>query len=413
MRLILLSLLIAAKLSAQGEMVPISHWRTQAGDDARWAHPDFDDSGWTEIPKIPSDSNYETRKQQAIWYRTTVKLPDWWKGRNLAFGLNWLADTYEVFVNGQRVGGFGSMPPAGTKFGDGEVVAFVARPLSFPISPEVVDGGTVTIALRRWRLRVANGLGSHQIVMSRPDSLPVVGLAVAVTATYQARTLRGYLRNLPNIALWSLTLVSGVICLGLRRKREDNREFLWLGWSLIAAGANPLVGIPLGLTEWLPKNSLAVFLWTFMGNVTPVYFFGLFLAELAPRWKRMVQLASLPIALGGSLFFVSIFFAQVPLEAALSVRVPSFSALIGLSLAVAWSAWKLGRTELLAPILAISLRSGAYVLSTLAPGFNLITIGPFPISLRFATDAIVGVALVTMLYSRLQRERIGTGSRFG
>jgi len=88
MRLILLSLLIAAKLSAQGEMVPISHWRTQAGDDARWAHPDFDDSGWTEIPKIPSDSNYETRKQQAIWYRTTVKLPDWWKGRNLAFGLN-------------------------------------------------------------------------------------------------------------------------------------------------------------------------------------------------------------------------------------------------------------------------------------------------------------------------------------
>ena len=46
MKSILLFALAIPALSAQDEVISLTEWKTHAGDDLRWAAPEFDDSAW-------------------------------------------------------------------------------------------------------------------------------------------------------------------------------------------------------------------------------------------------------------------------------------------------------------------------------------------------------------------------------
>ncbi|MFO1496877.1 MAG: PVC-type heme-binding CxxCH protein [Verrucomicrobiota bacterium] len=46
------------------------------------------------------------------WYRCLVKIPDSWQGQPVDFWIERVDNAHEVYVNGEKIGGAGSMPPA-------------------------------------------------------------------------------------------------------------------------------------------------------------------------------------------------------------------------------------------------------------------------------------------------------------
>lgn len=87
-------------------------WKFSVGDDPSWSSAAFDDSAWTtlQVPQVngaPEFDNYDGYG----WYRLNFDLPADAAGANLVASLGFLDDVDEAFLNGQRIGGSGSMPP--------------------------------------------------------------------------------------------------------------------------------------------------------------------------------------------------------------------------------------------------------------------------------------------------------------
>ncbi len=388
----------------QGEMVDLGSWRMQVGDDASWSQPDFDDSSWATLPRLVNISDIlQTRSNPVTWYRTALSVPAWWNGKNLAIGVWKLDDAYEVFVNGVKVGGFGSMPAAGSGSGDEAVTAFSFRPRFFAISPDLTSGSEVHIAIRRWQLRVTNGFEVHEFSPLR-NIPPSIGLAGTVMQARELLSLRQLVAGMPGLVCWFVTFCCGLLCVGLWRE-GDGREFLWLGLGLIAAGFTWALSVPVGLSDQFPKTSLLVFAATVVGAVAPLILFGWFLGELIPYWKGAVRWASVLIALGISFYYANSYFPFADPSFVSTIRKASFSAELAICLAALWVAWWSGKEGLIAPILGITARAVVYLGSSFYNAFNYYSAGPFLFSLRRTSDAVIAVALVAILYARMRRER--------
>ena len=90
---------------AQDHLLDLSgQWKFHPGDDPRWASADFDDSDWAtiEVPKAWRDAGYPDLSGFG-WYRTAVRLP----AGTTAIYFAQVDDTYEVYVNGTRIGSAG------------------------------------------------------------------------------------------------------------------------------------------------------------------------------------------------------------------------------------------------------------------------------------------------------------------
>ncbi|MCI2956156.1 esterase family protein [Agromyces atrinae] len=85
-------------------------WKFSYGDDAAFADPGFDDSGWADT-QVPGDGAEFANYDGFGWYRLTFDLPAEAAGTNLVASLGFLDDVDEAFLNGVRIGGSGSMPP--------------------------------------------------------------------------------------------------------------------------------------------------------------------------------------------------------------------------------------------------------------------------------------------------------------
>ncbi|MCR2800070.1 alpha/beta hydrolase-fold protein [Microbacterium sp. zg-Y818] len=86
-------------------------WSFTRGDDPSYADPAFDDSAWQSI-QVPGDGSPFDDYDGFAWYRLDFTLPADAEGNNLVASLGFLDDVDEAFLNGVRIGGSGTMPPA-------------------------------------------------------------------------------------------------------------------------------------------------------------------------------------------------------------------------------------------------------------------------------------------------------------
>ncbi|HEU5070806.1 MAG TPA: glycoside hydrolase family 2 TIM barrel-domain containing protein [Verrucomicrobiae bacterium] len=88
-------------------------WRFKEGDDSSWRAADLDDSSWRDI-KLPARwSELGLKAENAFgWYRCHIQVPADLRGKEVLLLLGKVDDVDETFVNGTRVGGMGSFPPA-------------------------------------------------------------------------------------------------------------------------------------------------------------------------------------------------------------------------------------------------------------------------------------------------------------
>ncbi len=96
------------------------------------------------------------------WYRCWVKIPQGWPGDRwqLTLRINRIADVHEVYLNGRRVGGAGSMPP------DPRSAADAAKRYTLP-KDAIRSGKTNLLAIRIYDTGGEGGFAGHAPVISR------------------------------------------------------------------------------------------------------------------------------------------------------------------------------------------------------------------------------------------------------
>lgn len=157
-------------------------WRFHTGDDPHWADADTDDSGWETISltALPGSHDGDVGLPDYVggwmaqghpgytgyaWYRREVTVPAGDASWDI-LGPTLVEDAYEIYWNGQLLGGSGTLGP------DPRVVG--TRPLQFAL-PDDAAGTRGVLSVRAYKLpgeSSADGGGMHSapILAPRPVS---------------------------------------------------------------------------------------------------------------------------------------------------------------------------------------------------------------------------------------------------
>ena len=275
-RLTLLALIALGALAQEG-VLTLDRWKIHSGDDPRWAAPDFDDRGWADS----GPPSYGT--PGFTWFRTSVAIPPEWSGRPLALGIAQILEAFEVYVDGERVGGSGVLAPAPQ--------GRFAKHLVFPVSPGV--GGPLRIAIRRW-------LGRNAVSLEYNTHAPQLGLTEHIQTKEALHDLQYGRRRLPILAASLLLMVVGLVALLWFRERPDHPEYLWLGLTMCVTGMGAFSGFLPGELG-LPVRSAASSVFPGISFMA-VGFSALFFRSIFPRARWLLTAdAGLGFLLGLSL----------------------------------------------------------------------------------------------------------------
>ena len=188
-----------------------STWLEMQGDDPSYADPHFDDSEWAVVSARHRSKIFKVKGPDAVWYRTHVHVPA--GSRDLALLTRWFPGTWEIYVNGIKVGDSG--PPAAT--GDVQSVdESVDR--RFDIPAAALDNGDLTIAIRESHLTAADRLSESRATLLLGPST----VLEEYTALFFFRTLT------PGVANFALEFLILLIALALAATLRDEQEYFAL-----------------------------------------------------------------------------------------------------------------------------------------------------------------------------------------
>jgi hypothetical protein len=88
-------------------------WQFHTGDDPTWASPTLDDSTWESIQTDkPWGAQQHFGYSGYAWYRRHIDFtPGPSDKLDLTLAVGYVADVYEIYWNGMKIGGYGTMPP--------------------------------------------------------------------------------------------------------------------------------------------------------------------------------------------------------------------------------------------------------------------------------------------------------------
>ncbi|MEO6799209.1 MAG: glycoside hydrolase family 2 [Rhodanobacter sp.] len=236
-------------------------WRFHTGDDPSWATGATDDTGWETIDLIAPPGSHDgdvglpdytsgwmahghPGYQGYAWYRRAVKVPSSHPSWDI-LGPTVVEDGYELYWNGQLLGGSGRLGPSPRLVG--------TRPLEFPL-PASAAGSVGVLAIRAYMLPRAapgadgGGMRSAPILAPRP-------ISDALHRAQWQRTIAGYIADavepLAMLALIGLALACG--------PRSSRKGFLvCAGIALAFTGARRLNN---AIVSWTDLQDLRTYSW--------------------------------------------------------------------------------------------------------------------------------------------------------
>jgi signal transduction histidine kinase len=254
-------------------------WKSQAGDDPRWAQPGFDDSAW---PSVPLTATWREQGRQGfdgvVWFRRTVPLGE---EARLAAGRDDLglllgpplSGGYEVYAGGRRIGrsrgGAAALP-----FGFPEV---------FRVPREAVgEGATLSLAIQVRRV----GWASDRDPRAAPTgTVLTIGSYQALADRTRVAWTDSLLTELPLLVLAALFTAAGVYHLLLFSRRRKQTEHLWFGLLALVFSLNTVAS-----TYWIyeitASRGLAVRLSDLSGHLAA----ALAIQFLWPFFSRPIRL---------------------------------------------------------------------------------------------------------------------------
>jgi hypothetical protein len=203
-------------------------WRFHTGDDPHWADANTDDNGWETVDMTPVPGSHDgdvglpdyvggwmahghPGYHGYAWYRRAVAVPAGRASWDI-LGPTLVEDGYEVYWNGQLLGGSGRLGPAPRVVG--------TRPLRFAL-PADAAGTRGVLAVRTYKLPGSGGspdgggLHSAPILAPRP-------ISDALHRVQWERTIAGYI-----VEVIEPIAMLAVIGLAFRRRsRSSHKSFL-------------------------------------------------------------------------------------------------------------------------------------------------------------------------------------------
>jgi hypothetical protein len=236
-------------------------WRFHTGDDPRWADPDMDDTGWEvmDMTAPPGSHDGDVGLPDYVdgwmahghpgyrgyaWYRRAVTVPAGSAAWDI-LGPTLVEDGYELYWNGQRLGGSGRLGPAPRVVG--------TRPLRFAL-PADAAGTRGVLAVRTYMLPTsaisATGGGMHSAPILAPRPI-----AAALHRVQWQRTIAGYIVDvIEPIAM--LALIGLALACGSRSRR---RGFLIFASIALALAATRRLNN--AIVSWTDLQDLTTYAW--------------------------------------------------------------------------------------------------------------------------------------------------------
>jgi hypothetical protein len=249
-------------------VVPLNGpWKFHTGDDPRWSDPNFDDSDWGAVDLTPAEGSHDadvglsgyvpgwTMKGHPNysgfgWYRLRLSI-DSLPGEKLALaGPPDVDDAYQLFIDGQLLGGAGD-------FSRATPVVLSVQPRKFPLPNASPASGTdpreVVVAFRVWM--AADSLKGN------PDGggihiAPLLGTTGAIDARYQVQwleTFRGYVVDAVEPILFVLL---AILAWALIPFHPSDSAYRWLAIALVTSA---LVRANQAFFSWTQLESLKTF----------------------------------------------------------------------------------------------------------------------------------------------------------
>jgi len=295
------------------DRMPITELHGQArfhtGDDPQWSNPSFDDSHWPLIHiDQPWDAQGFNSESGLAWYRFQLAGPA--DHGQLAIYLPSKSVSFEIFINGQRVGRFGGLPPHGRFLYTG--YPFLAP--VFRIPGELLPAGRpVEVALRVWHWPF------YTFVTPGLVPPPLIGDAQLLDQERQLRVDSNH-REVSGYTFLFVACVLGFCAgLGLFLLRPNEREFLWfaayeLGTAGAAAFYNFRATLPL---EWHASQILLLF-----SDIPLLLALPTFIVTFLREPRRRVYWATILFGLLTTLIFIPSLFHWIPQDAFIALVYP-------------------------------------------------------------------------------------------
>ena len=236
-------------------------WRFHTGDDPRWAAADTDDSGWEtmDMTGLPGKHDGDVGLPDYVggwsahghpgyhgyaWYRRAVAVPAGSASWDI-LGPTLVEDGYELYWNGQLLGGSGRLGPDPLLVG--------TRPLLFAL-PAAAAGTTGVLAVRTYMLprsgSSANSGGMHTAPFLAPRPT-----GEALHRAQWKRTIAGYILDAVEPAAM-LALIGLALVFGSRSNRKGFVVFVCIALALTAARR-----LNNAIVSWTDLQDLRTYAW--------------------------------------------------------------------------------------------------------------------------------------------------------
>jgi len=276
-------------------------WRFRTGDDAHWADAKTDDSGWETIDMtaLPGSHDGDVGLPDYVsgwmahghpgyrgyaWYRRAVTVP--------AAGASWdilgptsVQDGYELYWNGQRLGGSGRLGPAPRVVG--------TRPLQFALPADAA--GTRGVLAVRTYMRPTAGVSAGGGGMHTPPILAPRPTSDALHRVQWQRTIAGYIVEV--IEPVAMLAVIG-LTLGCW-SRSSHKGFLV--FACIALAFMAARRLSNAIVAWTDLEDLTTYaLQASLGWVPAAAAWALAWNRWRPRPWRSIDVAAFVVAVAGT-----------------------------------------------------------------------------------------------------------------
>ena len=236
-------------------------WRFRTGDDPHWADVNTDDSGWETVnmTALPGSHDGDVGLPDYVggwmahghpgyhgyaWYRRAVTVPAGRASWDI-LGPTLVDDGYELYWNGQRLGGSGRLGPAPRLVG--------TRPLRFTL-PADAAGTRGALAVRAYMLPgsgvSADGGGMHSAPILAPRPM-----SDALHRVQWQRTIAGYIVDVIEPIAMLAVIVLALGC----RSRSSHRSFLV--FASIALALMTFRRLNNAIAAWTDLLDLATYAW--------------------------------------------------------------------------------------------------------------------------------------------------------
>jgi hypothetical protein len=209
------------------------NWAFHTGDDLAWAQPSLDDTKWE---RITADDPWGAQGHPGYtgyaWYRRAVEI-EVAPGAQLgpvSIYIPPVNDAYEVYWNGEKIGGFGRLPPHAKWYNQPASNVFALPPPVPGAKPEAGGRLKGVLAIRVWKAMLdttdsLDGGGLNGEPRIGESKTIANALALEEDAFERARLIR--------IVESVVLLLVGMIAIGMWAFDRSRRLPLWLGVFLL------------------------------------------------------------------------------------------------------------------------------------------------------------------------------------